>query len=56
MRLFMESSHQSIEGAAGVAIAAFLKYKEHLQGKNVAVIICGANISSDVLKSISTTH
>lgn len=56
MRLFMESSHQIIEGAAGAAIAAFLKYKEHLQGKNVAVIICGANISSDVLKSISTTH
>ncbi len=52
MRLFMESHHMMIEGAAGVAIASFLKTKERFQGKNVVVVICGANISLQTLKTI----
>jgi len=52
MRLFMENHHMMIEGAAGVAIAAFLKTKEQYQGQNVVVIICGANISLDSLKFV----
>ncbi|XP_050719355.1 L-threonine ammonia-lyase-like isoform X2 [Eriocheir sinensis] len=34
-----------IEGAAGVALAAFRKVSAAYVGKNVAVVICGANIS-----------
>ena len=52
MRLFIESHHMLIEGAAGVSLASLLKYKEHIRGKKVVVVICGANISSDILKSI----
>ncbi len=52
MLLFMESHHMMIEGAAGVAIAAYLKMKERFRDKNVALIICGANISLDTLRSI----
>lgn len=52
MRWFIDAHHMLIEGAAGVAIAAYMKRKESLQGKNVVIVICGANISVDVLKGV----
>lgn len=52
MRLFMETQHMLIEGAAAVALAAFLQQREQLQGQNVVIIICGANISLQALKTI----
>ena len=51
MRQYMDSEHQLIEGAAGVAIAAMLRNKEKIAGRNAVVLICGANISRDTLKS-----
>jgi threonine dehydratase len=38
-----------IEGAAAVAVAAFLKNARIYRGKRVAVVICGANVSEKVL-------
>lgn len=52
MRQFMETHHMLIEGAAGVAIASLLKMKEALQGKTAVVVVCGANISLETLKSV----
>lgn len=52
IRLLIESHHLLIEGAAGVAIAAFLKHQEHLRGKTVVIVLCGANISLGALKQI----
>jgi threonine dehydratase len=52
MLLFMETHHMLIEGAAGVAIASYLKTKDRFRGKNVVVVICGANISLETLKTI----
>lgn len=52
MRLFMETHHMLIEGAAGVAIASYLKHKELCQGKSVVIVICGANISLETLKTV----
>lgn len=52
MRLFMETQHMLIEGAAGVAIAAFLQRREQLEDQNVVIVICGANISLETLKTI----
>ena len=52
LRLFMQTHHMMIEGAAGVAIASYLKMKEQFKGKNVVIIICGANISLEILKSV----
>jgi threonine dehydratase len=34
-----------VEGAAGVAVAAFLKHARDCAGKNVVVVICGGNLS-----------
>ena len=42
----------AIEGAAAVAVAAFLKNAERYRGKRVAVIICGANVSERVLSAL----
>ena len=52
MKLFMKSHHMMIEGAAGVALAPLFKYGKRFAGKKVAVIICGANISTEALKTL----
>jgi len=41
-----------IEGAAAVAVAAFLKEAERYEGKSVAIVICGGNVSSEVLRRV----
>lgn len=52
MRSFIETHHLLIEGAAGVALAAFEKMKERFRDSNVVVILCGANISLKTLRAI----
>jgi len=52
MRFFMEQHHMMIEGAAGVALAGYLRMKEQFVGKNVVIVLCGANISLEKLNSI----
>mgnify|MGYP001819568923 FL=1 len=50
MRTYIDSEGEPIEGAAGVAIAAMLARRNELAGKKVVVIICGGNISEEVLE------
>lgn len=52
MRKVIESHHTLIEGAAGVAVAGFLKERSRLAGKTVAVVLCGANIARETLQGI----
>jgi threonine dehydratase len=52
MRLYMDSEDDVIEGAAGVAIAGMLALAPDLAGKKIVVIICGGNVSEDVLASV----
>jgi len=52
MRIFMDSQHQLIEGAAGVAIAAMLANTSDLNGHKVVILVCGANISRESLLSV----
>ncbi len=49
---FMEAHHMLIEGAAAVAIASFLKLRDEFRGKNVVVVICGANIGIEKLRDV----
>jgi threonine dehydratase len=49
MRLIIDRHHMLIEGAAGVPVAALLKEKASFAGKRVAVVLCGANISPEIL-------
>jgi threonine dehydratase len=50
MREIMEG-----EGAAGVAVAALRKTQERWQGKQVAVVLCGGNISLATLRLVLET-
>jgi threonine dehydratase len=52
LRLFMRSHHMLIEGAAAVAVASLGKLRRAYRGKKVVIVICGANIDLDTLKSV----
>jgi threonine dehydratase len=52
MRLILDEEHWIIEGSAGVAVAAYLKEREKYAGQNVAIILCGRNITSKKLRGI----
>ena len=45
-------NHQIIaEGAAGLSVAALIKYKEHYKNKNVVLILCGNKMSLELMRS-----
>jgi len=48
MRRVQESKGWLMEGAAAVAVAAFLRETERYEGKTVAIVICGGNVSPEV--------
>jgi len=50
MRRALEQEHWLIEGAAAVALGAFLKDPGRYAGKHAAVVLCGRNLSPEVLK------
>jgi threonine dehydratase len=52
MRLFIDAHHMLLEGAAGVAIAGALKADKTWTAGRSVIVICGANISRDTLKSV----
>jgi threonine dehydratase len=52
MRLVLETEHWLIEGAAAVAVAAFRKDMRRWDGKRIAIILCGRNISPEVLARV----
>lgn len=52
MRAFMAAHHQLIEGSAAVPIAALLKRRRELAGKNVVVVLCGANVDLETLQAV----
>ena len=53
MRAYMATEPGSIEGAAGVAIAALEAAKADIAGNTVVVIICGGNISTETLDAVA---
>jgi threonine dehydratase len=52
MRDFIDSHHLLPEGAAGVAIAGFLAVAADYADKNVVIIVCGGNISREMLRKV----
>src|ERR1017187_10191503 len=52
MRLVLDTEHWLIEGAAAVAVAAFRKDMRRWDGKRVAIVLCGRNISPEVLARV----
>ncbi|HEX9427722.1 MAG TPA: threonine/serine dehydratase [Candidatus Polarisedimenticolia bacterium] len=52
MRLVFDHHHTLIEGAAGVAVAAYLKDRDRPAGRAAVVVLCGANIAREKLKDL----
>lgn len=52
MRRIVGRHHLLVEGAAGVAVAAFLADAERWAGKRVGIVLCGANIAPAVLARV----
>jgi threonine dehydratase len=52
IRTIIEVEHMLVEGAAGVAVAAYYKHKAEFRDKNAVIVLCGANISLPTLKAI----
>jgi threonine dehydratase len=53
MRSVQQAKGWLMEGAAAVAFAAFLKEARRYAGKTVVVIICGGNVSPEVLRRLA---
>jgi len=52
MREFIDTHHMLLEGAAGVALAGLKQTGDRYRGRDVVVIVCGANINRDTLRSV----
>lgn len=52
VRLIVSCTHQLVEGAGAIGMAAALKMSGQLQGRSVGVVFCGANMDSGVLRRI----
>jgi threonine dehydratase len=52
MRLVIGRHHTLIEGAAGVAVAGYLKTAARFRGRRVAIVLCGANIALERLRDV----
>jgi threonine dehydratase len=53
MRVYMAREDDVIEGAAGVAVAGLLARRNMIKEQEVAVVICGGNISAEILTSVT---
>ena len=49
---FIKRRNMLIEGAAAVPIASYLKMKDRFKGKKIVIVICGGNVSEDILEKI----
>jgi len=52
LRTFIEAHHMLIEGAAAVAVASYLVLQKRFKGKNVVIVLCGANIALETLRDV----
>lgn len=52
LRTFIGAHHMLIEGAAAVAVAGYLLLQEQFKGKNVVIVLCGANIALETLRDV----
>lgn len=52
MRLVLEKEHWLIEGAAALAVAAYLQEAGRYRGKRAAIVLCGRNLSPEALARI----
>ena len=52
VRLVLEREHWLIEGAAALAVAAWMQEAERYRNKRAAVVLCGRNLSPEVMRQV----
>jgi threonine dehydratase len=52
MRHVIGTHHLLIEGAAGAAVAGWMAVRDEYRGKRVAIVLCGANVGLETLRSV----
>jgi threonine dehydratase len=52
IRLLIETARQIVEGAGAATLAAAMKRRDELAGKNVGLIVSGGNITIEQLTRI----
>jgi len=56
LRECLDAHHMLIEGAAAVPLAAWTKIGSRFAGRHAVVVLCGANIDLDTLRSVLNTR
>ncbi|MEP6733155.1 MAG: threonine/serine dehydratase [bacterium] len=52
VRVILSTTHQLVEGAGAMGVAAAMKMRDQLKGRRVGLVFCGANMDSGVLRKI----
>jgi threonine dehydratase len=52
IRLILSTTHNVVEGAGAMGVMGAAKLRERLTGKRVAVVLCGGNLDSTMLRRI----
>jgi len=52
VRLALETTHTLVEGAGAAGLAGLVRLRETLSGKNVGVVLSGANVDRDTLRRV----
>lgn len=52
MRMFFTDTHNVAEGAGAAALAALLRERQQMAGKQVAVVLSGGNVDADVFHRV----
>lgn len=52
MRLMFDNHHKLIEGAAGVAVAAYTQQRAIFKNATIAIVICGSNIATETVREL----
>ena len=52
VRLYLQHTHNLVEGAAAIGLAGLIKLKDILAGKKVGIVLTGSNIDKETLKKV----
>jgi threonine dehydratase len=55
MRALFTDTHNVAEGGGAAALAALLKERGAMRGRNVAIVVSGGNVDSDVYSRVLTS-
>jgi threonine dehydratase len=52
MRIYFTATHNTVEGAGAISLAAAIKEKDSLKGKRAALVVSGGNVDREVFAKV----